>query len=53
MLTKEEIASVIRSHCFVYIQSVEGKTIATQDIDHIEIQGIEEAAMALAKMQTE
>lgn len=47
-LDAARVASVIKSNCFIFIKSVEGKTLPTENIEVVEVRGIEEAAKAIS-----
>jgi len=53
MVSRWEIENAILSHCYVHIQSVEGKTLPTDDIAFVEVRGIEDAAKAIAALVSE
>ena len=50
-MTESEIAKIIRSWCYAFIQYKEGKTAHTDDIERIEVGGVEYAARDIAEAQ--
>jgi hypothetical protein len=50
---RAQIEQIIRANCYVYIRSVEGRTLPTDDIAAIEVHGIEQAVSALAALPSQ
>lgn len=48
-MTKEEIAKIIRSFCYVHVQSKEGRCIDTDSIATIDVGGVDVAAEEIAR----